>query len=124
MRGKKRITVRLDDSQWKVLEGFCQTTGHDLSYAVRIALDSLCAAGADASPCAASPRHLSPPDRVLPQMMKYRSWGRGDLRSERMRQYDELLALAFVCKQLFPKTSGVREFYEGVLNLSRFLERH
>jgi len=124
MRGKKRITVRLDDPQWKVLEDFCQATGHDHSYAVRKALDSLCAPRSDSSPSSSSPRHLSPPDEVLPLMMKYRAWGRGDLRDERRQQYDELLAVALACKELFSKTNGVGEFYAGLLDLNRFIERH
>jgi len=119
-----RITIRLDDNQWKPLEGFCQTTGCDVSYAVRKAIDSLYAVGADSGPSAPSPRSLAPPDQVLRLMTKYRAWARGDLRNERSQQYDELLAVAFACKELFPKTSGVREFYAGLLDLNQFIEKH
>jgi hypothetical protein len=124
MRGKKRITVRLGDAQWKVLADFCETTGHDHSYAVRKALDSLCTPGSDSSPSSPSPRPLSLPDQVLRLTTKYRAWARGDLRDERTEQYNELLALAFTCKELFPKTNGVREFYTGLLELNQFIETH
>jgi hypothetical protein len=41
-----------------------------------------------------------------------------------MEQYNELLAVAFTCKELFPKTSAVKEFYAGLLDLNQFIERH
>jgi len=87
-------------------------------------LYSLCTPGANSSPCAPLLRHLSPPDEVLPLMMKYRAWARGDLRDERAEQYNELLAVAFACKELFPKTNGVREFYAGLLDLNQFIEKY
>jgi hypothetical protein len=125
MRGTKRITVRLNDNQWKALEGFCQTTGRDVSCAVRNALDSFCTTGVNStSPSAPSPRSLAPPDQVLRLMTKYRAWARGDLRDERAEQYNELVAVAFACKELFPKTHGVREFYAGLLDLNQFIEKH
>jgi len=124
MGRRKRITVRLNDNQWKVLECFCQTTGCDVSYAVRMAIDSLCPVGADSGPSAPSPRSLAPPDQVLRLMTKYRAWARGDLRNERAEQYNELLAVGFVCKELFPKTNGVREFYAGLLDLNQFIQTH
>jgi hypothetical protein len=124
MDRKRRVTIRLDDNQWRLLENFCQGTGHDRSYAVRKALDSFCTDEAGPSPSAPSLRHLAPPDKVLPLMTKYRAWARGDLRDERAEQYNELLAVAFACKELFPKTNGVREFYAGLLDLNQFIEKH
>jgi hypothetical protein len=124
MGRKGRITIRLDNNQWQALEGFCQATGHDLSHAVRKALDSLPTPRTDGGPSPPSPRSLAPPDKVLRLMTKYRAWARGDLRDERAEQYSELLAVALACKELFPKTNGVREFYAGLLDLNQFIERN
>ncbi len=120
MRGSHRITIRLEADLYGSLVEYCQTTGNDLSFAVRQALGSHLRNAGAVQPGGASFTTFLPPEEIFRQAPRYLSWN-GDLRKEIRRQFIELLAEANVCVRHYPKTEGLRELYNALLSLSRYL---
>ncbi len=120
MKSSARISVRLSDGQLERLQRLCQQTGCDVSHLVRQALDTLLANGSASGLGEAPKRRLSPPERVFDLVPRYLGWVRGDLREERNRLFRELLAASFVTKKHYPRTAGVVEGYQALLQLCEF----
>jgi len=102
------------------LQRLCTETGQDVSRVVREALDALLASGSGSAAGEGSHRRLTPPERVFDLVPPYLGWARGDLREERKRLFCELLAASFAAKKLYPRTTGILQGYEGLLQLCEF----
>ena len=120
MKSSPRICVRLGVDRMDRLQKLCKETDQDVSRAVRQALDTLLANASASAPGEASHRRLSPPEQVFGLVPRYLGWVRGDLREELKRLFRELLAANFAAKKLYPRTAGVAEGYEGLLQLCKF----
>jgi hypothetical protein len=117
MGGSRRISVRISEAQWKCIQSLCQGTDHDSSYVVRQALDTLLGSEPSSEGVKAPKRRLSPPDVILSLVPEYLDWGSGDLRLEQRRLFLRFLAISFVCKKHYPRTKGMIESYESLLQL-------
>lgn len=113
-----RISVRLSAERIERVQRVCKESGQDVSHIVRQALDAFLPPESGSS--SACPRRLSPPEKIIPAVAKYRAWGRGDPRVELRHLFAELLAASFACKQLYPRTKGIAEGYQGLLGLCEF----
>ncbi len=120
MSRSRRNSVRLPDDRLERLQRLCQETGYDVSQLVRQALDALPASEPALAPNGVPPRRVSPPEEVFDLVPKYLGWGRGDLREERNRQFKQPLAVCFACKKLYPRTRGIIEGYEALLQICEF----
>ena len=63
---------------------------------------------------------LAPPEAALVHLPRFLAWGDGDLRKYRKRLFMELLAASYATKKLYPRTKGMHEGYEGLLQLGQF----
>lgn len=120
MSRSRRISVRLSDDRLGRLQKLCQETGCHVSHVVRQALDAFLACESGSAAGQAPQRRLSPPEAVFDSVPRYLGWVRSDLREERNRLFFELLAASFAAKKLYPRTAGVLEGYEGLLQLCQF----
>jgi hypothetical protein len=120
MKGSRRISVRLKQESLESLHNYCREAGCDVSRAVRRALEGFLNLQSKTKTAGVASRRLSPPEAVLDLYPQYVGWVRGDLRQERKRLFIELLAASFVCKRLYPRTKGVPEGYESLLQLCEF----
>lgn len=112
-RQSRRLTIRLDEERLASLRRRAEENGSDVSQIVRDALDLL--------PADSAPRmRRSLPDEILALVPFYLGFADGSVKEERNRQYKELLAASFATKNLFPRSHGVVEAYEGLLALSPF----
>jgi hypothetical protein len=109
MKRGRRITLRLDEDEWASVQALCQSSGLDVSGAVRWTLRAARAPGDGLPAVQEAPKRFSIPDRILTKVQPYLAWGKGNLKDERNRQFDECFALTLACKQLFPRTPGIAE---------------
>jgi hypothetical protein len=109
MKRDRRITLRLDKEQWDSIQALCQSSGLDVSGAVRSALRAARAPGNSLPAAQGARKPFFIPDRILNKVQPYLAWGKGNLKDERNRQFDECFALTLACKQLFPRTPGIAE---------------
>jgi Arc/MetJ-type ribon-helix-helix transcriptional regulator len=119
MRGSKRISVRLEDQSLERLQRHCAQLGCDVSQVVRQALQMFWASEPVAT-AGSRQRRVSPPGDILTLIPRYLNWGNGGLRKHRNQLFLELLAASFTCKKHFPRTKGMIEGYEGLLQLCEF----
>jgi hypothetical protein len=119
MGGSDRVSVRIGADRLGRLENRCREADCDISHVVRQALDLLLASGPTLASVSA-PRRLNPPEEMRHLVPKYLGWANGDLRLERKKLFLELVAASFVCKKHYPRTSGILDGYEGLLQLCSF----
>ncbi len=120
MTGSRRISVRLDTDSLEHLQKHCLAADCDVSSVVRRALEAFLSGQLGSLTSEAAPKRQSPPDIIVECTPKYLNWGRGDLREERKRLFCELLAASFVCKKHYPRTNGMLEGYQALLQLCEF----
>ena len=114
----RKISIRLKQEDRERLQEYCVHTEQDISRVVRQALDVLIRPQSDAvAGSTVPPRRLSPPEAIDRLVAKYLAWGRGDLRQELSKLYAETLAASFACKKLYPRTPGILDGYEGLVQL-------
>lgn len=114
----RRISVRLDDERSERLEKLCRETGTDVSHVVRQALDAFLACKSGTESNSGPSKRLSPPEAVFDLIPQYLN--STNLREMRKTQFAHLLANSFVAKKHFPRTPGVVEGYEQLLQLCEF----
>jgi len=117
MKASRRISVRLEDTKWEQLRARCGVTQTDVSRCVRQAIEGFLNTETGTNALNAAKKRLTPPQTVLDCHSAYLSWVDGDLREERKRLFRELLAACFTCKKLWPRTPGILEGYEELLQL-------
>lgn len=120
MKASRRISVRLEWAQWERLRTHCGLTQTDISHGVRRAIDTLLAAETGENAPNAVRKRLTPPEAVIDRSQFFVSWVRADLREERKRLFKDLLAASFACKKLWPRTPGILEGYEELLQLCEY----
>ena len=117
MTGRRRISVRLNDGQSERLERLCRETGSDTSEVIRLALDALGAVKPGSETNNGPPKRATPPEAIFDIVPQYLN--QCDLR-ERKSQFAHLLAVSYVAKKHWPRTPGVNEGYEQLLQLCRY----
>ena len=122
MSRSHRVTIRLSDDEFRRVEEFRCQDGSDISSVFRRALDTFLPSRSDQTPSSGSPKRQSPPEAIFSIMGPYLAWAGGDLRKHRDKLYLELLACSFACKKLYPRSKGVLEGYEGLLQLRLYFE--
>lgn len=116
----QRITIRLDNEVYESLQGRSQELGLDRSFLIREAiLKYLDGEASDPEAMKSSARHAMPPE-AFALTAPFRAWN-GDLRTELRKRFLELLALANVTAEHWPKTKGMREVYLGILAVCEHL---
>ena len=117
MAKSRRIIARVTDEHYQALMARSRDLGCDLSHVIRSALgDSL---EPEAAPNA--PRKpLLRPAEIDPLLDHYRAVVDEDIRKIRKRLFDQLLAVCHVCKERFPRTSGIQDGYRSLLELQHF----
>ncbi len=116
-KGSGRVTFRLDQERLDRLEKHCHEAGIDTSRAIRAALDAYLPPASEASPSTAAVRSLAPPNAIIPLTRRYLGWGDGDLRRHFKTSLQDVLAEAFACRKLYPRSPGMAEIYENLLHL-------
>jgi hypothetical protein len=119
MGGSDRVSVRVGTERLERLQNRCREADCDISRLVRQCLDLFLGSEA-ASTAGAVPRRLAPPEDIRPRLPKYLGWANGDLRVEHKRLFLELIAASFACKRFYPRTPGIVEGYEALLQLCSF----
>ena len=117
----KRITVRLTDDMYEKLHLQSEASNLDVSCLLREAVDKYLAetAATTQGPQSQAGSLVMPPEAFALEG-PYRAWS-GDLRVELRKRFLQLLALAHVTSLNWPKTTGVREVYTGLLALGKHL---
>ena len=105
----RRITVRLTQDDFRILQELGQRSGLDVSNVVRSALRSTKMPDEGCQLPKGTAKPFPVPDRILVRARKYFAWGNGDLKDEWARLFDECFALTLTCKQLYPKTTRFAE---------------
>ena len=113
-----RISVRLSDGQTDRLQELCRQTGCDISDVVRRALDAFWAPKLGSEPNNGPSKRTTPPEAVFDLVPSYLN--STALRELRKTQFAHLLAISFVAKKHWPRTPGVLEGYERLLQLCGF----
>lgn len=93
----------------------------DVSKVVREAVNRLLELPEGPGGCVIATRQGPLPDEISRLLPKYLAWANGDLRKEQKRLFGELLAASYAAKRLFPRTQGLQETYDGLLQLCQFL---
>ena len=118
MTDSRKISIRLKQEDRERLQEYCAHTGQDISRVVRQALNGLIKPQSDAvAGGTVLPRRLSSPEQIAGLLSTYLGWAGGDLREELKRLFAKLLAVSYACKKLYPRTSGVLDGYEGLVQL-------
>lgn len=102
------------------LRGHCKEAGFDVSHAVRRAVEAYLTTNSGSGAGNVPAKRQAPPEAIMAFLQKYLAWGSGDLRDERKRLFTAVLAAAFACKKLYPRSAGTLETYEGLLQLRKF----
>jgi len=119
----KRITFRIENGDYERLSGRSRDTGLDCSYLIRRAI----AEYLEGEPRARDTKseHVAPravlPAEAFALTPPFRGWP-GDLRAELKKRYMEMLALASITVAHWPRTKGIREVYDGLLELAHYLD--
>jgi hypothetical protein len=117
MAKSHRIIARVPDELFQALMARRRDLGCDLSHVVRSALDG--SLKPEIAPNA--PRKpISRPAEIDPLVDHYRAVVDEDIRKIRKRLFAQLLAVSYVCKERYPRTSGVQDGYQSLLELQRF----
>ncbi len=114
MSKPRRITVRVSEELYQALTARSRDLGCDLSHVLRIVLDG-----------SMKPEtvHYAPQKPILrtaeidPLVEHYRAVVDEDIRQVRKRLFGHLLAVSFVCKERYARTSGVVDGYQALLKL-------
>ena len=117
MTGSRKISVRLKQEDRERLQEYCAQTRQDISRVVRSALNAFLLPELNPGTGGTPPRRLSPPEQVDRLVSKYLAWPGGDIREQLNKLYAETLAASFACKKLYPRTPGVLDSYEGLVQL-------
>ena len=120
MTKRRRICIRLDELQLDAIKAIGEREQTELSTVVRKALIAFSGSNVMSDHDLAPNGRVSMPPQAERLMGRYLAWGRGDLREERKRLFCELLAAAYVCKKTYPRTPGIPEGFEGLLELCRY----
>jgi hypothetical protein len=110
----RRIIVRVTDERYQALMARSRELDCDLSHVVRSALDG--SLKPETAPSAAR-KPLLRPAEIDPLVDHYRAVVDEDIRKMRKRLFDQLLAVSYVCKERYPRTSGVVDGYQSLLSL-------
>ena len=116
VRMGRRVTFRVPNATYELLQKRCGGMGCDVSFVVRQALEAFLNGDMGNGKGRGSPGGHLMPAEAFAQTGPYRAWS-GDLRVEVKRQFTQLLAASHTCAQHWPKTPGVRESHAGLLEL-------
>lgn len=120
MQGSQRISVRVSEDQFRRIHTFCQASGCNLSHVLREALERLLAGSSGSTLAEGAQTRLTPPDAVFDAVPRYLGGVNGDIRQVRSALFCELLAASFVAKQHWPRSPGMIEGYQALLQLCEF----
>jgi hypothetical protein len=123
MKRGRRITIRLDEEELATLRTLCESSGLNVSGAVRAALRATNAPDQDRQATRVAPKPYSLPDRILRRVQKYLAWGRGSLKDEWQRQFDEFYAVTVASKQLYPRLTAIAKCHVHLAEIDREFPR-
>ena len=109
----RRITIRLEEQCFEKLQMRSQETNLDFSFLVREAMGRYLDGGTTAQEARPTDTGFMPPE-AFALTGPYRAWS-GDLRQELRKRLLDMLALAYSAADQYPRTKGVREVYQTVL---------
>lgn len=120
MKGSRRISVGISADSRNRVDEHAAHGGVSTSIVVRQAIDAYVQDPSTGQNASAKRPLLSLPEELASQVQIYMGWTDCDLRIKRQKDYLELLALAYACKNLYPRTPGMLEGYTELLQLGQF----
>jgi hypothetical protein len=112
-----RVIARVSEELYQALMARSRDLGCDLSHVVRSALVGNLTPETGSN----TPRKpLMRPEEIDPLLDYYRAIVHTDIRQERKRLFGHLLAASYIAKVNFPRTPGMIDGYQALLELLSF----